>query len=93
MSDPSNVITLYEVQSGKGVRKVILMKMPGMFGSKKMKSSDKHSFSVRKVNDGYWELVIDKPLRPGEYAFTLMTMCAAMNSMDGSTTVFAFGVD
>jgi hypothetical protein len=89
--DPSSMITLYEAQPSGSVRKVILMKMPGMFGGKKLKSSDKQSFSVRKVREGYWELVIDKPLKKGEYAFTIAG--AGMGSMDGSTNLFAFGID
>jgi hypothetical protein len=36
-------------------------------------------------------LVIDKPLPRGEYAFSMMAMGAG--SMDGSTTLYAFGVD
>ncbi|MBL7700231.1 MAG: hypothetical protein JNK79_18840 [Chitinophagaceae bacterium] len=90
--DPSNLVTLYAADPSKNVRKVILMKMPGMFGGKKLKSSDKQSFSVRKIKDGYWELVVDKPLKKGEYIFTVAGG-AGMGSMDGSTTLFAFGVD
>lgn len=91
--DPSSAITLYAADVSKNVRKVILMKMPGMFGGKKLKSSEKQSFSVKKIKEGYWELVVDKPLKKGEYIFTIAGMGAGMGSMDGSTTVFAFGVD
>lgn len=93
MTDPSNTITLYKAESGKGKRKILMMKSPGAmpFGNKKMQSSDKFTFSVKKIRDGYWELVIDKPLPKGEYAFSLMGM--GMTNMDGSTTLFAFGVD
>jgi len=89
--DPSSMITLYKVESEKGKRKVLMMKSGGMmpFGSKKSKSSDKHSFSVRKVREGYWELVIDKSLPRGEYAFTLQ----GGMSMDGGVTLFAFAID
>ena len=93
MSDPSTTITLYKVESAKGKRKILMMKAPSAmpFGSKKMQSSDKLTFSVKKVKEGYWELVIDKPLSKGEYAFTSMGM--GMGSMDGGITLFAFGVD
>jgi hypothetical protein len=93
MNDPANTITLYKAESGKGKRKILMMKAPGMspFGSKKMQSSDKYTFSVKKVSDGYWELVIDKTLPRGEYAFSMMNM--GMGSMDGSTTLFSFGID
>jgi hypothetical protein len=93
-SDPANMITLYKVESGKGKRKVLLMKSPGAspFASKKIKSSDKYSFSVRKIREGYWELVIDKPLPKGEYAFSMMAQPGA-GSMDMAVSLFAFGVD
>jgi hypothetical protein len=93
MTDPATSITLYKTESGKGVRKILMMKSPGMspFASKKMKSSDKHTFSVRKIRVGYWELVIDKPLGKGEYAFSMMSMGAA--NMDGGTLLFAFAID
>jgi hypothetical protein len=93
MSDPSQKLTLYKMESGKGVRKVLLQKAPGMnpFGSHKIQSSDKYTFSARKIKDGYWELVIDKPLPKGEYAFTMMSM--GIDAMAGGTILFAFGVD
>jgi|SRR5689334_8222838 len=92
MSDPSQKLTLYKMETGKGVRKVLLQKAPGMnpFGSHKIQSSDKYTFSARKIRDGYWELVIDKPLPRGEYAFTATGM--GMDVMNG-TVLFAFGVD
>lgn len=92
-NDPSQNITLFKLEVSGGKRKVLLQKNPGMspFGSKKQKSSTKYSFSVRKVRDGYWELVIDKTLPSGEYAFTMnATQQGSVNSM---TTLFAFGVD
>ena len=93
MTDPSNTITLYKAESGSGKRKILMMKAPSAmpFSSKKMQSSDKFTFSVKKIREGYWELVIDKSLPKGEYAFTMMGM--GMANMDGSTTLFAFGVD
>jgi hypothetical protein len=91
MSDPANTITLYKAESGKGQRKILMMKSPGAFGGKKMRSSDKYTFSVRKIKEGYWELVIDKSLPKGEYAFSMMGM--GMGNMDGSTTLFAFAID
>jgi hypothetical protein len=55
-----------------------------------LQSSEKYTFSARKIKEGYWELVVDKPLPKGEYAFTMMGMGTGM---DGSTVIFAFGVD
>ena len=86
-------ITLYQADVEKGERKIYLMKSGGAmpFASKKNKASDKYSFSVRRIRDGYWELVIDKTLPKGEYAFTVMGM--GMANMDGSVTLFAFAID
>lgn len=92
MGDPSNSITLYKTDAGKGQRKILMQKGGGAFGSKKLQSSDKYTFSVRKIRDGYWELVIDKTLPKGEYAFTTMSYTSPGN-MDGSVTLFTFGVD
>jgi hypothetical protein len=93
MNDPSSTITLYKAESEKGKRKVIMQKSAGAmpFASKKSKSSDKNTFSVKKIREGYWELVIDKSLPKGEYAFSMIGM--GMGNMDGSTTLFAFGID
>ena len=92
MTDPANTINLYKADLAKGKRKILMQKVGGAFGGGKVQSSDKYTFSVKKVRDGYWELVVDKPLPKGEYAFTL---AAYMNTgaMDGSTTLFTFGID
>ncbi|HEY1870461.1 MAG TPA: hypothetical protein VGG71_05345 [Chitinophagaceae bacterium] len=94
VNDPSHSITLYKVDIEKGERKVLLQKAPGMnpFGSHKLQSSDKYTFSVKKIRSGYWELVIDKPLPKGEYAFTMSGMGGSMD-MTGGMLLFAFGVD
>ncbi|HEY2722074.1 MAG TPA: hypothetical protein VGI82_10140 [Chitinophagaceae bacterium] len=91
--DPSQTITLYKLDIEKGDRKVLLQKIPGAnpFGSHKMQSSDKYTFSAKKIRDGYWELVVDKPLPKGEYAFTMMD--TGISSMSGGTLFFAFGID
>ena len=91
MTDPANTINLYKADMAKGKRKILMQKVGGAFGGGKVQSSDKYTFSVKKVRDGYLELVVDKPLPKGEYAFTLMSYNAA--AMDGSTTLFTFGVD
>ncbi|HRO70367.1 MAG TPA: hypothetical protein PK951_08305 [Chitinophagaceae bacterium] len=68
-----------------------MQKAPGAFGGKKLQSSDKYTFSIKKIKDGYWELVIDKNLPAGEYAFTMLNM--GLGSMDGSSTIYCFGID
>jgi hypothetical protein len=90
MTDISSLIALYKADVAKGTRKVLLQKGGGYFGGK-MRSSVKYSFSVRLIHDGYWELVIDKSLPEGEYVFTSVPSGTA--GMDGSVTMFAFGVD
>jgi len=89
MSDPATMITLYKVEPTKGKRKIYLAKSGGYFGGGKNKSSDKVTFSVKKIREGYWELVIDKPLKRGEYSFSMMGM--GMNAMD--VVLFAFAVE
>lgn len=91
MNDPSSTITLYKAETAKGKRKILMQKMGGAFSGKKLQSSDKYTFSVKKIREGYWELVIDKPLPRGEYAFSMTPM--GTGSMDGSTILYAFGVD
>jgi len=93
MNDPASAIVLYKLETASNKRKVLLQKNPGMmpFSSKKQQSGDKYSFSVKKIREGYWELVIDKTLPRGEYAFTMMGM--GMGNMDGSITLFAFAIE
>ncbi len=91
-NDPSRLITFYKVENEKGERKILMQKSGGAvpFASKKAKSSYKYTFSVKKIKEGYWELVVDKPLEKGEYAFTINQ---SMGSMDGGIRIFAFGID
>lgn len=91
MTEPSNMITLYKASPAKEKRKVFLQKSGGMFSGGKNQSSDKYTFSARKIKDGYWELLIDKSLPKGEYIFTMMNM--SMSNMDGSNLLFAFAID
>ena len=91
MNDPANTLTLYKAESAKGKRKILMQKAGGAFSMGKNKNSDKFTFSVKKIREGYWELVIDKPLTRGEYAFSMINIGAG--AMDGSTVLFSFGVD
>ena len=91
MMDPTSMISLYKAETAKGKRKILMQKTGGAFGGKKSQSSDKYTFSAKKIREGYWELVIDKPLPRGEYAFSMMGI--GMGNMDGSTTLFAFAID
>ncbi len=91
MNDPASTITLYKTESEKGKRKILMQKNAGAmpFASKKTKSSVQYTFSVKKIREGYWELVIDKTLPKGEYAFSKMEMSGTGMSF----LLFAFGID
>lgn len=91
MNDPSKTTSLYKMNVEKGNRKITLQSYGGMKILGKSKSeSKKFTLSFKKVRYGYYELVVDKMLPKGEYAFLLMDMSMGM---DGSTRLFAFGVD
>ena len=93
MMDPSKMITLYKAESEKNERKIYLMKMGGAvpFAGSKNKSSDKYTLSIKKIREGYWEMIVDKTLPKGEYAFTVTG--GTMASADGSVIIFAFAID
>jgi hypothetical protein len=87
--DPSQTTTLYQCVVEKGKRKVLIQSGGGMGGLGKKKASAKYSFSLKKIREGYYELVVDKTLPKGEYAFQTMSMAGGGS---GSTTLFAFAV-
>ena len=89
--DPSNSISLYKMETAKGSRKVILGGSGSMLSpfSKKNKESVKYPCSFKKVREGYYEIIVDKPLAVGEYGFVMM----AMGSLSGSVNIYAFGID
>ena len=90
MDDPSRTTSLYSMSVEKGSRKIILQSFGGMkLISKAKKESTKYTLSIKKVKAGYFELVVDKPLPRGEYAFLVQ----GSGNADGSSTIFAFGVE
>ncbi len=93
INNPLDNIILYKLESEKGQRKILMQKSGGAFApnSKKIKSSEKYTFSVKKIREGYSELVIDKALPKGEYAFSVMNV--GMSGMAGDVILFAFGID
>ena len=86
MMDPSQNISLYNMVPEKGRRKIMLQSM-GMMGKFK-KSSTKYTLSIKKVKENYYEMIVDKTLPRGDYAFVMMSM----GSMDQSYSLFAFEV-
>ena len=94
MSDPANSISLYKAEPGKGQRRISMQKAPGMlgFGAKKAYLNDKkYPFSAKKIRGGYWELIIDKSLTKGEYAFVVLGSDSGGDGTDD--LLFAFGID
>jgi hypothetical protein len=86
MMDPAQNIALYNMNSVKGQRKILLQSM-GIMGKSK-KTATKYTLSIKKLKEGYTELIVDKSLPPGEYAFVMMNF-----SMDQSYALFAFAID
>jgi hypothetical protein len=90
MNDPSKTTSLYKMNVEKGDRKITIQAYQGMkILGKSTKESTKYTLSIRKVRQGYYELIVDKPLEKGEYAF----LVTDAGSMDGSYKLFAFGID
>lgn len=89
--NPLKSIILYKTDIDGATRKIYIQKSVGHLGFHKNQTSDKYTFSLKKIRDGYWELVIDKPLPKGEYAFSMKGI--SMEDANFSPTVFAFGVD
>lgn len=90
MNDPSRTTSLYNTNAENGVRKIIVQAYGGMklFGKSK-KESTKYTVSVKKIKEGYYEMVVDKLLPKGEYAFLVTNL----TGMDGAYLLFAFGID
>jgi hypothetical protein len=91
MSDPSRTTALYSMLVEKGKRNIITMAFSGMkILGKNKKESTKYTISIKNVKKGYYELIVDKPLPRGEYAFVMQDMSGGM---DNKSKLFAFGVD
>lgn len=92
MNDPSRTTALYSMSVEKGNRNIITMAFNGMkILGKAKKESTKYTISIKNVKKGYYELVVDKPLPRGEYAFLVQD--ATGGGMDNKSKLFAFGVD
>ncbi len=85
--DPTQMISLYNMKSEKGKRKILTQSM-GLMGKSK-NTATKFSLSIKKLKDDYYEMKVDKPLPKGEYSFVMMDM----GGMGQSYVLLAFGVD
>jgi hypothetical protein len=91
MNGPTQ-FTLYKMDVSGAKRTITLAKSGGFAFSKKSSSgSDNYSTSIRKIREGYFEMVVDRRLPKGEYAFVIMS--TGMDAMRGGATLFCFGVD
>jgi hypothetical protein len=91
MNDPARTTALYSMSVEKGNRNIITMAYSGMkILGKGKKESTKYTISIKNVKKGYYELVVDKPLPRGEYAFVMQD---TSGGMDNKSKLFAFGVD
>ena len=90
MNDPGNTTSLYSADPGNNKRKIITQASQGMkILGKAKNSSKKYSLSIKKIKEGYYEIVVDKPLSKGEYSFVMTDM----GSSDMSYKLFAFAID
>jgi hypothetical protein len=90
MDDPSQTTSLYQMNVEKGKRMITMQSYQGMkLLGKAKKESTKYTLSIKKVKSGYYELVVDKPLPRGEYAFLVM----GQGNADGNSMLFAFGIE
>jgi len=88
--DPSQNNALYSMTTEKGKRSIVLQSYQGMrLLGKPKKESIKYTLSIKKIKEGYTEMLVDKPLPKGEYGFLIMSL----GSMDGQYLLFTFGVD
>jgi hypothetical protein len=89
--DPSDKVTV-SIATVKKDRRRFVQESTGMTGAAKDISATKVSVSLKKIRDGLYQIIFDKPLAPGEYAFMpQMDMGSLMSG--GKLTLFCFGVD
>jgi hypothetical protein len=84
-------IALYKMDISHDKRIIALAKGGGFNFSKKSGPAGTISTSFRKVRDGYFEIVLDKKLMPGEYAFVIQQ--TGMAAAGGGVVLFCFGVN
>ena len=83
-------IALYKLDASHDKRLIVVARAGGIF-NKKSSTTATLTTSVRKIRDGYFEIVPDKKLLTGEYAFAIQQ--TGVTSMGGGVVLFCFAVD
>jgi hypothetical protein len=87
MIDPTQMISLYNMKSEKGKRKIRSQSM-GIMGSSKG-TATKFSLSIKKIKENYYEMKVDKILPSGQYSFVM----ADMGGMGQSYVLYSFAIE
>lgn len=83
-------IALYKLDAAHDKRLIVVAKAGGIF-NKKTSTTPTITTSVRKIREGYFEIVPDKRLVSGEYAFAIQQ--TGVTSMGGGVVLFCFAVE
>ena len=83
-------IALYKLEAAHDKRLIVVAKAGGIF-NKKSSTTPTITTSVRKIREGYFEIVPDKRLLSGEYAFAIQQ--TGVTSMGGGVVLFCFAVE
>lgn len=89
--DPSDKVDV-GIATVKKDRRRFTQESTGMTGAAKDISATKVSVSLKKIRDGLYQIVFDKPLPAGEYAFMPPLDLGSMMG-GGKLNLFCFGVD
>lgn len=87
LNDPSQMISLFNMKSEKGKRKILTQSM-GLMGKSKG-TATKYSLSIKKIKENYYEMKVDKDLPRGQYSFVM----ADMGGMGQSYVLFSFAIE
>ncbi|MBS1950996.1 MAG: hypothetical protein JST37_08335 [Bacteroidetes bacterium] len=91
-SDPSESILVCIGEPRKGSRRFSSFRMSA-FGSSKGVLDNRIKLTVKKIRDKIFEITIDQPLSPGEYAVLPYSKGMSMTVITTGTKVNCFGVD
>ena len=91
-SDPSESILVCIGEPRKGSRRFSSFRMSA-FGSSKGVLDNRIKLTVKKIRDKIFEITIDQPLSPGEYAVLPYSKGTTMTVVTTGTKVNCFGVD